>query len=296
MPQSDADQCSATSSFELTHAGIASRYRVLISGTLLLLGVENLLMLISPYLLGRAIDGMVAGTLQGLWLFLVVSLAALVLGVARRCYDTRAYGRVYREAAAQTMTRELDAEAPVSRMTARAQFVADFAAFFEYALPAALSSVVALFGAAGMLLLISPSLGVAALVAGALVAAVFYRSKKQIADLNASMNDQLEYQVDALESREMSQIDGHFSALVRWQIRLSDLEARNFGLSFLVMIALTAVALYVLIMVQQQTVGQAFAALTYVLQFSDAAIMLPLTYQEFIRTLEISRRLREEGG
>ncbi len=78
---------------------------------------------------------------------------------------------------------------------------------------------------------------------------------------------------------------------MRWRVLLSDIEARNFGAAFAFTILLTAFAAWVLIVVEDNTEGQVFAALTYVLQFSQSVVVLPYTYQEFVRTREIGRRL-----
>lgn len=107
------------------------------------------------------------------------------------------------------------------------------------------------------------------------------------------LNDEMERQVDILAARQRAGAQNHFAAIARWRIRLSDLEARNFGLVFLLTTALTAGAAYILVIIEQKSVGEIFAALTYVLQFGEAVVMLPYTYQQFLRTREISARLKE---
>jgi ABC-type multidrug transport system fused ATPase/permease subunit len=197
--------------------------------------------------------------------------------------------------ATETISKELRHEAPVSQMTARANFVSEFVEYFEIMLPAALTSAVMLLGSIVMLGIISPVLCLGTIAVSVAVALVFFLSKRRIANWNSGLNDEMEQQVDLLSRRDATLASSHFAAIVRWRIRLSDLEARNFGLTYLFAIALIVIAVYVLIAVDGKSAGQAFAALTYVLQFTDSMIILPYTYQEFLRTREIGMRLEGKG-
>jgi ABC-type multidrug transport system fused ATPase/permease subunit len=278
----------------LTHTAIARRYAWPIAGTLVLLAGENIVAVVTPYLLGDAIDGLLATDTGALWILGLVSLMGLAIGILRRVYDTRAYGRIYREMATETIAKELRHEAPVSQMTARANFVSEFVEYFEIMLPAALTSAVTLLGSIVMLGIISPVLCLGTIAVSVSVALVFVLSKRRIANWNSGLNDEMEQQVDLLSRRDATLASSHFAAIVRWRIRLSDLEARNFGLTYLFAIALIVIAVYVLIAVDGKSAGQAFAALTYVLQFTDSMIILPYTYQQFLRTREIGSRLQRK--
>jgi ABC-type multidrug transport system fused ATPase/permease subunit len=275
---------------------IARRYAWPIAGTLALLAGENIVTVLTPYLLGDAIDSLVEKSTRGLWIFACVAIFGLATGVFRRIYDTRTYGRIYRETATETVAKEISREAPVSQMTARANFVSEFSEFFEYMLPAALTSGVSLVGSIVMLAIISPVLSVGTIAVSAAVGLVFFLSKGRIGGWNAGLNDEMERQVELLSQRDAALAGSHFAAIVRWRIRLSDLEARNFGLTFLFAIALIILAVYVLISVEEKSTGQAFAALTYIIQFTDSMLILPYTYQQFLRTSEISDRLHDEGS
>lgn len=274
-----------------THSAIARRYKLPIAGTLLLLTIENITTVLIPYLMGNAIDGLTNKSNYELWIFLGVAMGGLVIGVLRRLYDTRVYGRIYRETASETVEKEIRKDSPISKMTARANFVSEFTDFFEHHLPAALMAGVMLLGSVIMLAIISPLLSVATSGVALIVGLIFFFSRKRIHELNAGLNDDMEQQVDILTMRDNMQVKQHFSSIVRWRIRLSDLEARNFGGAFFFAISLLAGAVYVLVAIEGKSAGQAFAGLTYILQFTEAVIIIPFTYQSFLRTKEISVRL-----
>ena len=281
----------ADADFKLTHRAIAGKYKLTIAATLGLLFVENLLLLVEPLLLGHAIDGLIAQDRLPFWFFVSVMAATLVVGVVRRIYDTRAYGRIYREVASAMVVDSNARDVNTSQIIARASFVSEFSDFFEYHVPLALMSFITLIGSIMMLSFISPTLSGGAVITAILVSGVFFFSRKRINTLNAGYNDELERRAETLTSRDNSLASSHFGQITRWKIRLSDLEARNFGLAFAIAIILIASAVYLLIAVEQKSEGQIIAALTYLLQFTDAVIMLPATYQEFVRTREIGSRI-----
>ena len=277
----------------LSHGVLLRRYRLPIAGTFVLLVLENMLELALPYLLGRAIDGLIAGSFHDWRLYLGIAVAMILIAVGRRMYDTRAYQRIYREVGDETAAREAERAAGPAKITARVNFVKDFTDFFEIMLPMAMVSAFTLIGSVAMLTFLSPRLGLGALAVALLVGLVFAVSRKRIVALNTSLNDEMERQVDLLGA-DPPRRAGHFRALTAWRIALSDLEARNFGLVQLFTTLLVAGALVQLIRYDQASEGQVFAALTYLLQFAQSVVILPYTYQEFVRTREIGQRLSRE--
>ncbi|NHK28351.1 hypothetical protein FF098_010585 [Parvularcula flava] len=275
----------------LSHAGIVKRYRWAIAGTLALLSLENLFTVIEPWLLGRAIDSLIGDSFLGIVIYLAAAVIAMALGVSRRLYDTRIYGRIYRESAGDVAERQFTNEKPTAQTAAHVGFVQEFVDFFEHMLPAAIVSIFMLLGSIVMMAIISPLLCLGTVVVAGLIAAIFGVSAGKINRLNTGLNDEFERQVDILDAREILSTRTHFFSLVRWRIQLSDLEARNFGGVFLLTFMLTAFAVWVLVSAGDKSTGEIFAALSYVLQFSQSVIILPYTYQQFLRTSEIGTRL-----
>jgi len=241
--------------------------------------------------MGNAIDGLLNDSYGELQLLVIVVLCGLVIGILRRVYDTRAYGRIYQETASEIIEAELQKDASVSQMTAHANFVSEFTSFFEHLLPAALIAGVMVLGSIIILSVISPLLGMSTLAVAIIVGVIFFTSRIHIQRLNAGLNDVMESQVEKLSTRNIKKIGAHFKSLVRWRVRLSDLEARNFGGAYFLALSLLIFAIYILIAVEGKSAGQAFAGLVYILQFIEAAVVLPFIYQSFLRTKEISERV-----
>ena len=132
----------------------------------------------------------------------------------------------------------------------------------------------------------------------ALVALVYGATGRWNLALTTGYNDELEQQVDALSVGGAS-ARRHFSELMRWNRRLSDLETLNFSIIYLGVIALFV---YAPVAVVERggdgivEVGAAFAAVMYVLQYVEAVLETPLFLQQLIRLREISTRLSGGAG
>ena len=82
----------------------------------------------------------------------------------------------------------------------------------------------------------------------------------------------------------------HLGRLARWRIHLSDLEAANFAIVDLMLVALIIGAI-VITVETGMSVGEVFAILTYLLDLAEGLIVLPLTYMQSIRAREIGGRM-----
>ena len=270
-----------------TLTGIWNTYRARISGTLSLLTVERLLGVAVPFVLGVAINDLIAGSLRGVWWLVALEVTALLIGTGRRLYDSRVYAGIYSDVADNTAQRT---DLSVSRRAARLGLARELVDFFEWELPELLAALVGIIGALAMLIYLLPSVGALSIVVGLLVAVVFVLSRGRMFNLNKLLNNELERQVTMLESGRAFLRWRHLSRLARWRIHLSDLEAVNFAIAELLLSALIIGAVVVTVRTGL-SVGEVFAVLTYLIGLAENLIVLPWTYQQSIRAHEIGGRI-----
>ncbi|MFM8436832.1 MAG: ABC transporter six-transmembrane domain-containing protein, partial [Candidatus Kapaibacterium sp.] len=110
-------------------------------------------------------------------------------------------------------------------------------------------------------------------------------------------NDELERQVDVITSRDEALIADHYAKLGGWQIRLSDIQARNFGfMEVTVMIVLGSA----LVLSHQQTGGEGLWAgdivgiYSYILKFLSGLDTIPYAVEKTATLRDIVRRLDME--
>ncbi|MGI9203743.1 MAG: ABC transporter six-transmembrane domain-containing protein [Woeseiaceae bacterium] len=270
-----------------TVAGIWKTYRLKIAGTFSLLTVERGLGVAVPFVLGVAINDLIAGSFRGIWWLVGLELSRLVIGVFRRLYDTRVYARIYTDIADSTAQNSLT---PVSRRAARLGLARELVDFFEWELPELLAAAIGMVGAFGMLLYLLPLVGAISVTVGLAIGAIFAVSRRRMFGLNKLLNNELERQVTMLEADNAISRRRHLSRLARWRIHLSDLEAANFGIAEFLLGALIIGAV-VLTVRAGMSVGEVFAVLTYLINLAENLLVLPWTYQQSIRAQEIGGRI-----
>ena len=274
----------------MTVGALYRQYLGKINLTLFLLTFERVIGVAFPFVLGVAINELIAGSYRGVILLAALEVSEITIGVIRRLYDTRVYARIYTEVANRTARKT---DIPVSQRSARLGLARELVDFFEWMLPELLASVIAVIGALAMLFYLLPVVGGISIIACLLIGGVFALSSRRIFALNKLLNNELERQVSMLESNQPLPRRRHFGRLARWRIHLSDLEAANFGVADIVLSGLIIGAL-LLTVKTGLSVGETFSILTYVLDVVAGMLVLPWTYQQWIRVREISGRITAE--
>ena len=262
----------------------AGRYAL----TLALVVVEATGWLLFPLAIGRAIDSVLNDSVRGL--VELGSLGAFAMGIAvlRRLVDSRAYARIY-----TTLGEEMVADAPgasTSARTARLDMLKEVVGFFENSLPELLISVLGLAGTVIILATLSGPVFVGCLISMSATIALYALTGRLTTRYNAGLNDEHERRVDIVHSGNSTRVARHLKRMMRWNIRLSDLEAANYGVNWLFM---TALMVYSVSAAAERTIdyGSVFAVVMYVFQFMESMMLLPFHYQQWLRLREIAGRL-----
>jgi len=110
---------------------------------------------------------------------------------------------------------------------------------------------------------------------------------------NKNYNNQLEKQVEILEKRNIGIVRNYYKSLMKWNIKLSDLETVNYLLIWIGVIALFIYAPITVIKSGVLKYGLVFSVLMYVFEYIEKVVTFPLYIQQLIRLKEISKRLVE---
>ncbi|MEM7340281.1 MAG: ABC transporter six-transmembrane domain-containing protein [Actinomycetota bacterium] len=267
------------------------RFRGRVGATVALVIVEAVIMLLLPLFIGIAINGLLDDNRSGVIALGALGVAALVIGSARRFIDTRAYSGMYRHVATEVVATEQAKGTSTSTIAARTTLLTEFIEFLENSMPEVVNTVIGVVGT--LVIIASLDMGVfwGCLGLLVLIGVTYWATGGLNYRLNTGYNDELERQVDAIDSRDNERIAGHFGALMRWNRRLSDLETGNYALVWLGIIALIVYTPIAVVTPGETEYGYAFSALIYVFQYVEVLAALPLFIQEIVRLREISTRL-----
>ncbi len=169
--------------------------------------------------------------------------------------------------------------------------MSEFVEFFENSFPEILSGFIGIGGTLFILFFLEKLIFSGCLFIVLIIIFVYGITSKKNLTYNKEMNNALEEQVQNISNRKFI-IKNHFKNLMKWNIKLSDLETINFSVIWFFMIGLL---IFSIKKASENAVeyGTIFSIIMYVFDFMDNALTLPLHYQQLIRLKEISGRLKE---
>ena len=276
----------------LSLRSVVAMYRWQLVLTYTLFSIEMLGSLMRPYFLGEAVDGLLEGHYRGLFLLSGVHLTWLVVGTIRHMYDTRTFSAVYTTFVTRLLSQptEDDDLSRRSALSTLARQVTDFMEFDVNYLAEMFYNVIG-----SMIVLFIYDRWVVAICVAVLVPVIVlgrvYGIK--VTRLTHQQFDEIERQVDVIATRDEQLITQHYHTLRRWQIRISDLEAWNFGVLEVFVLVTVAGAL----LISARTgdiplgVGAIIGMYSYVLRFASGLETIPYMVQRLGALRDILRRV-----
>ncbi|MBL0055277.1 MAG: hypothetical protein IPP31_03610 [Chitinophagaceae bacterium] len=271
---------------------LMNKHRNQLVFTYILFSLEMLGALLRPFFLGEAINDLLKGSYRGLIILSVVHVAWLIIGTLRHMYDTRTYSAIYVSLVTKFLSRRIY-KADVSKLSAHSTLAREFVDFLEFDLVYVIEAVYNIFGSLVLLYFYDSTVVVlclSVLIPVILISRVY---GKRMMFLNKKKNDELEQQVDIIASGDRKSMHDHYNNLRKWQIRISNQEAWNFGfMELLVMIVLGASLL-----ITYKVTGPAIAAgnivgiFFYVTNFTKGLDTIPYTVQRLTSLSDITRRI-----
>lgn len=276
--------------FVLKKLMVQHKYQLAITYALFTLeAVGNLLRF---YFFGQAINDLIKGHYGGLIVLAAVHLSYIIVGTLRHMYDTRTYTAIYTSLVTKMLNRRFG-KTDVSRLTAHSVLAREFVDFLEHDLVYVIEAFYNLLGSLIILMFYDKLIVFTCLsiLLPVVIAAYFYGRKMN--KLNRQKNDELELQVDVIGAGNRKEIHDHFSNLRKWQIKISDKEAMNFGLMELMVLMVIVISL----LVSGSTHGPAlmagslFGIYSYILKFASGLDTIPYTIQRLSSLGDIAKRI-----
>lgn len=279
-----------------TLKAIARAYPGKLFATLSLVALENALLLAYPLFAGFAVDSIIRGDAASALLYAGVVLGFWVVGAARRALDTRTFTRIYADLAVPVILNQRLERHSTSKAAARVVLARDFVDFFEKHVPIIATALVSIIGAAGMLLVIEPWVGVACLLALLLCVTVMPGFARRNQRLHERLNNRLEKEIGMVEAVGAHTLHRHYRLLSRLRIRLSDREAIAFLSIGILAALLFVVAITQLALSPAVKAGHIYAVMTYLWTFVSCLDEAPAMIDQLARLKDIGKRVNPGLG
>ncbi len=255
-----------------------------------LLIIQYGLFSIMPYLLGKAIDGLLIKENSGLVLLLVAEIAALILGYGLKRIDTIVFMKIFCDKAIKAVQILRDKNMIPAKIAARYQLVGYYSDFFEYSLPQIINSFIGAGTALTMLYITDHKIGLIATVLFFFMIIVnkVYSFKTQKVDLDIQNNKE-NINHSLMENLEYKP---HLINLCSDYIKKSNLDAANFffndSLSILMHVCIMLMLVYT-----NPTVGAITSTLLYVDKLYGVTNNIFYFFM-FMRSIENTNKLLHE--
>lgn len=267
------------------------KYQLLFTYTLF--AIEMLGLLLRPYFLGEAVNGLLNGSYDGLIFLIGAHLLWVVTGTVRHLYDSRTYSEIYTSLVTRLMTRNRNKD--VSKLSAHSTLSREFIDFLEFDLNYVIEAVYNIIGSLVLLCFYDTQVVLLCLsmMIPVTVASYFYGKRMRV--LNKNKNDELEQQVNVLATKNTHRIHQHYNELRKWQIKISNQEAWNFGVMELLVMVIITLSL----IISSKTNGQAMQAgdligiYTYILKFVSGLDTIPYMIQRLASLKDIIHRVED---
>lgn len=270
------------------------RYRLLF--TYILFSLEMVGLLLRPFFLGMAVNDLIKGSYNGLILLSVVHFAYVITGTIRHMYDTRTYSAIYTSLVTRFLSRRYR-QSDVSRLSAHSNLAREFVNFLEQDLVYIGEAIFHLLGSLILLFFYDAHVVWICLAVLVPVSIISFIYGRKMQGLYQKKNDELEKQVDIISEGEKKQIRQHYSNLRKWQIKISDQEAWNFG----IMEALVLIVIALSLMVTSKgtttvLAGDLIGIYTYILKFVSGLDTIPYAVERFSTLKDIAKRIELEDS
>ncbi|MFZ1368853.1 MAG: ABC transporter six-transmembrane domain-containing protein, partial [Ferruginibacter sp.] len=260
-----------------------------------LFSLEMLGGLLRFYFFGEAINDLIKGSYHGLVVLTLVHLAYLVIGTIRHMFDTRTYSAIYTSLVTRFLSRRYQ-KTDISKLSAHSTLAREFVDFLEHDLVYVIEAAYNILGSLIILFFYDKTVVVICLAIMVPVIIISMLYGKKMMRLNKHKNDELEKQVDIISAGNNTNIRHHYNNLRKWQVRISDKEAWNFGFMEIMVLLVIAVSLIVSKNLHSTTImaGSLFGMYSYILKFASGLDTIPYTMERLSSLSDITRRIELE--
>ncbi len=259
-----------------------------------LFSLEMLGTLVKPNFLGDAVNDLTKGGYKLLIVFLLVHLAWLIVGMLRMRYDTRTYSTIYNNIITQFLAKKKETDS-VSKLSALSTLSREYTDFLEYDLIFILEAFYNIFGSLFFIFFYDKRVILICLI---VLVPIVFLSKwygKKMGYLTLQKNDELEKQVDIISTYNEHIIKKHYNLLQKWQIKIADQQAFNFGIMEIFVMLLLGVSLIVSTRLNNEAMnaGDIISFYFYVLLFTKGIDTIPYITEKYAALKDITKRVQD---
>jgi len=264
--------------------------------TYFLFALEILSHLLSPYLLGNAVDDLINKSYYGFIVFCSFYFVRIFVSMFRRMLDTKVYTKIYTDLVTKFLSVKDIQQKDVSKLNAHSVLAKEFVNFLEYDLANVMYGLFTVIGAVVMLFFYSWYVTCICLFILLPVIIVSRFFGKRIMKLTTGYNNEFEKQVDIISSGNSEAIENHYNALRNLDIKKSNQDAYSFGsMEVLSLIMILASLIVLSTTTGVITAGTIIGVYEYIIRFSEGLDIIPYIVERYAQLSDITTRIELEA-
>jgi ABC-type multidrug transport system fused ATPase/permease subunit len=250
--------------------------------------------LLKPLFVGKAVNDLMVGSYKSLFIFLGLHSLWVIVGVIRMRYDTRTYSKIYNAIMLKFLSEKTEQE-DISKLSAHSTLTRELTDFLEYDLVYILEAVYNIFGSLVLLYFYDVKVVLLCVVTLIPISILSKYYGKKMSVLTHEKNNELENQVKTIATFDQTQIKQHYESLRKWQIKISDQQAYNFGIMEVVVAVLVGFALVISTQPTSEPLnqGELVGIYFYILKFNTGLDTIPYILEKYANLKDIIERITD---
>lgn len=254
---------------------------------------ENILIIYYPKVLGEAIDYLIDNEYKYLWYLCIVLTLSIIVGFARRIYDTYVFSNIYEKLVKTIVLKQKAEGVPTSKISARSALSRGIITFLETDMIVIIYALFSVIGSVYFLININGKVGlltICFIVPILLISIIFSKKIKKFTKRN---NDLIENEVDVIEKGVDNTVNKYYFLQKMYSIKLSNLNAFNSVFVDTLIYCLIIVGVVVYIKTSGELSGKVLSMYQYLIRFSSGVLQIPYFVISIVRVKDILNRIKE---
>jgi ABC-type bacteriocin/lantibiotic exporter with double-glycine peptidase domain len=253
--------------------------------------IAQLLFLVEPFILGKAIDGLLVKNYMWLGVFLVINILQNIFMYKRMVYDTKVYTKMYNDIIFRFLKHNKDAETSVKiARTDLTNYVINFLEsdihYFVMALINIVGSLVFIFYQHTL----TGFVVISCILPISLIVYLFYNKIDQATRVSHTHYEQ---KTKTMETNDDTTIETFYKRRARVIVGMSTIQGKNWASLNIVKSIFLVLALVIFTSYNfNMTQGEAVAMYAYINQFLISLMSFPIAMEIFARMKDVVNRIK----
>jgi len=244
--------------------------------------------LATPFLLGKSIDGLIAGSWWWLMLLGASYFLSTFFNYKRMVYDTKVYTKIYNSIVFKFLKNdELDTSTKIARTDMAYEIVHVLEGYVHYYI----ATIVTIIGSIGFIYSENWRVGVLVSIAAVLITTIGIQFYKKLQQSIRLRNNHNETKAIAIDSGYLQSIS-FFERMKRLNIYDSTLQGKNWFIIGLIKNLFLFIAIILLVLTTENiTIGSIITVYSYVNNFLIALLSVPVAIEMYSRLGDVLKRV-----